>query len=490
MPEWGSRTFGRYRLVLITFAPLVVLLTLVLFFPPEGKEGAQWMQFIGRFHPLAVHFPIALILLVPVLELAGRYERFSYLRLSSSFVLGLATIAATSAGFLGWILARSGNYSSPLIKQHMWGGVTLAAVVWLCWMLRLQMGEHRPQKFYASALGAAVLVVSWTGYRGGQITQGEDHLTQYMPELLRHAIGLGEKPPTVEAAAGSFYLARVQPIFDDQCVNCHGPKKQKSNLRLDSFGWLMRGGKHGTAIKAGNAQASDLFRRITLSPDADDFMPKEKKRPLSPDQQKLIELWIASGASGTLPLEAIKDLPAGTPVAAPVEVSFPEVDVAKVAKEREATAKSVEELQSKYPNILGYESRNSAGLVLNASLLGGKFGDAELAAFAPVAGEITVADFSRTAITDNAAAAISAMKELRVLRLAQTGVSDGLLKSLSGLDQLQSLNLFATGVTPAALPLLEKFPNLQHFYAGQTSIRAGAAIPKSLEGKVVLEAAQ
>jgi hypothetical protein len=39
---------------------------------------------------------------VPVLELAGRWEKFAYLRLSSRFVLGLATIAASFAAFLGW----------------------------------------------------------------------------------------------------------------------------------------------------------------------------------------------------------------------------------------------------------------------------------------------------------------------------------------------------------------------------------------------------
>lgn len=490
MAEWAARGLGRYRFVLITLAPLLLLLMLVAFFPPEGKEGAQWMQFIGRFHPLAVHFPIALILLVPVLEVAGRYDRFSYLRPSSTFVLGLATMAAVFAAYLGWCLARSGSFASSIVTQHMWGGVTLTAVVWLCWILRLQTGDHDLQKFYVSALTAGVLVVSWTGYRGGQITQGEDHLTQYMPELLRHAIGIGAKPPTVNAAAGSFYLARVQPIFDDQCVSCHGPKKQKSNLRLDSYGWLLRGGKHGAAIKAGNAQASDLFRRITLSPDADDFMPKEKKRPLSAEQQKIVELWIAAGASGDLPVEAIKDLPTGTPTAAPIEVSFPEVNAAQVAKEREGAAKAVEQLQSKYPNILNYESRNSADLVLNASLLGAKFNDSDVAAFAPIAGQVTVADFSRTAITDQAASLISAMKKLRVLRLAQTGVNDEFLKSLNGLDQLQSLNVYGTGVTAAALPLVGQFPKLQHLYAGQTSIRAGAAIPKNLEGKVVLETTQ
>lgn len=487
MTTWRSRFAGRYRSVLVTFFPILLLLALIVFLPPRGKEGAQWVQFIGRFHLLAVHFPIALILLVPVLEIAGRWERFSYLRLSSRFVLGLATVAAVCAAFLGWCLARTGGYSGPLVTQHMWGGISLAALCWLCWIARGWTGGTNVHKFYAATLTLGVLVVSWTGYRGGQISQGEDHLTEYMPSLLRRAIGIPDTVPLAQAAADGFYAVRVQPIFAERCVTCHGSKKQKSGLRLDSYGWLMRGGKHGVVVKAGNTRGSDLFRRITLSPDQDDFMPKEKKRPLSPDQLKIVELWISAGASGTLPLNAIKGLPAGGPVAAaPIEVAFPEIDPAAVTKAREGAASAVEQLQTKFPGTLNYASRGSADLVLNASLLGLKFSDSDVEALAAVAEHITFADFSRTAITDRAAPAIAAMKRLRVLRLAQTKITDATLKALNGLNQLHSLNVYGTGVTPAALPLLEKFPKLERFYAGQTAISPGVSVPQGLTGKLVL----
>jgi len=487
MVGWAYSFVERYRSALVTLSPILLLFSLLLLFPPDGRERAQWIQFIGRFHPLAVHIPIALMLLVPVLEVAGRWEKFSYLRLSSRFVLGLATIAAAFAAFLGWCLARSGSYSGALVTQHMWGGVSLAAICWFSWVLRGRMGGPHAQRAYAATLAVGVLVVSWTGYRGGQVSQGEDHLTEYMPSLLRHTLGLADQGPLLEAAPGSFYEVRVQPVFAERCVACHGAKKQRSNLRLDSYGWLMRGGKHGAVIKSGNAQGSDLFRRITLPPDHDDFMPKEKRQPLTPDQLKLIELWISAGASGSLPLDAIKGLSPGGPVAtAPVEVSFPQIDAAAVAKAREAIASRVRQLQDRFPNILNYESRNSAELVLNASLLGPKFGDADLQAFAPVAEHIMVADFSRTAVTDRGASAIAAMKHLRVLRLAETKITDQALKTLSSLDQLQSLSVYGTGVTAAAFPLLEKFAKLEHCYAGRTAIQLRVSVPESLTGKLIL----
>jgi len=68
MTVWGRRIFGQFRLVVLTLLTILALLVLVAFFPPDGNERAEWAQFIGRLHPLAVHFPIALMLLVTKLK--------------------------------------------------------------------------------------------------------------------------------------------------------------------------------------------------------------------------------------------------------------------------------------------------------------------------------------------------------------------------------------------------------------------------------------
>jgi uncharacterized membrane protein/mono/diheme cytochrome c family protein len=488
MTFWGHRVSGQFRLGLLTLAPILIVAVLLALLPPDGNERAEWAQFIGRFHPLAIHFPIALILLVPLLELAGLNHRLSYLRLSVGFVLGLATLGATVAAILGWCLGRSGGYSGPLVTQHMWGGVSLAAVCWVCWILRSRTGERGLGLIYGIALAAGFGLVVWTGYRGGQLSLGEDHLTEHMPGGLRQALRLSNSSTASSASSGpnTFYGARVEPIFEGRCVTCHGPNKHRANLRLDSYRAAMRGGKDGPVVQAGNVQGSDLFRRITLPPGHDDFMPKEGKRPLSPDQVKLIALWIGAGASGTLPVDAIKDVPTGSASPATVaEVTFEEIDTAAVTKLRAAIAPAVAQLQKRFPNILEYESRGSANLYLNASILGPKFGDSDLVALAPLAEHITVADFSRTAITDRSASSIAAMKRLRVLRLMHTGISDAAVQALGSLDQLEALNVFDTRLTPAALPTIARLPKLAHCYAGQTAIPTGMALPKDLKGKVI-----
>lgn len=459
----------------------LAVISLVVFFPPDGKERADWMQFIGRFHPLVVHFPIALFLLVPILEIVGRRARYAYLRLSVNFILALATIGATTAALLGWFLARSGEYSGRLISQHMWGGVVVSILCWACWLLRARLSEFGTT--YGIALALGVGLVTWTGYRGAQLSLGTNHLTEHMPSGLRTLLRV-EPNHTAEAAVdpNTFYGARIQPIFSARCITCHGQDKHKGNLRLDSYRGLMRGGKDGPVIQIGNSQASDLFRRVSLPTSHDDFMPKGKS-PLTADQVKLIELWIGDGASETLAVNAIKNAPSES--AAVAEVTFQEIDPAATAGLRSAIAPVVSQLQRQFPNILDYDSRISADLRLNASTLASRFGDADLEAFAPIAGHIVVADLSRTAITDHSAAVIAAMKGLRVLRITDTRLTDATLLRLETLNQLESLDVYGTPITPTVLPTIAKLPKLAHFYAGQTGIQPGKSVPGNLVDKIV-----
>jgi mono/diheme cytochrome c family protein/uncharacterized membrane protein len=475
----------RARLGLLSLVPILVLPALIVFLPPDGLERARPAQFLGRFHPLTVHFPIALVLLVPLLELTGRSRRFPDLRASVDFVLALATMSSIGAAILGWCLARSGGYSGRLVTQHMWGGVLVAAACWLCWTLRGRLGGPGLDFIYALGLVATLGLVSWTGYRGGQLVEGENHLTEQMPAGLRKLIGL---PPGGAIPSGSdrafFYGAHVEPIFAQNCYSCHGPEKQKSQLRLDSYDALMRGGKHGPVIKAGDVKGSELFRRVTLPSSDDDAMPAQGKRHLSANEIKLIELWIAAGAAAKLPANAIQGAPTNEgPVIA--EVTFEEIDPAAVAKARAPHGQVVAQLKTRFPNALEYESRSSANLVVDASMLGAKFTDEDVAALKPVAGQLVMADFSGTAVTDRSAALFVEMKHLRVLRLMRTKITDASVLALGGMDRLESLDLFGTAVTPACLKAAEQLPKLQHLYVGESKIPADTPVPESLKAKLL-----
>jgi uncharacterized membrane protein len=474
----------KHRLGVFALAPILLLFGLSALFPPDGVDRAEWVQFIGRFHVLTVHFPIALILLVPVLELAGKSRRFNHLRASVDFVLALATFSAIMAAILGWCLARSGAYRGTFVIQHMWGGVLVGALCWLLWMLHECFPSQRLNFIYSFELVILVGLVSWTGYRGGQLSQGENHLTEHMPADLRDWLGLSVEDKGPSAASNtSFFALRVEPVFAAHCTGCHGASKRKSHLRLDTYEGVMRGGKAGPVVKAGNTQGSEVFHRVTLQVSDDKFMPPEGKRPLSVNEVKLLELWIAAGASPTLTLDAIPGAPENTATPA-AEVSIEEIDPVAVAKLRAPLADTVAQLQKRFPDVLEYESRGSADLVIDVSLAGAKFGDEDLSSLKPLYEQIVSADFSGTAVTDRSASSIAAMKRLRVLRLMRTKITDATVEALEGLPQLESLNVFGTEITPAALQVVTHLPRLRHFYAGETKIPADIQVSEALRAKL------
>lgn len=86
----------------------------------------------------------------------------------------------------------------------------------------------------------------------------------------------------------------IRPLLQKHCIECHGEKKQKGELRLDAKVHAFKGGHDGPAIVVGKADASPLFQRIS-SKDDDERMPP-KGEPLSAEQIAAVRTWIESGA--------------------------------------------------------------------------------------------------------------------------------------------------------------------------------------------------
>ena len=65
------------------------------------------------------------------------------------------------------------------------------------------------------------------------------------------------------AAASDFFKEKVAPIFERNCVMCHGASVQRSGLDLRGEEAVLKGGARGTAVVPGNAEKSLLYRLIT-----------------------------------------------------------------------------------------------------------------------------------------------------------------------------------------------------------------------------------
>lgn len=436
----------RIRAWALGAVPILVLFSLLFFAPPDGTERAQLAQFVGRFHPVLVHIPIALILLVPILEAAAFIRNRWELHQAAGFVLGIAAVAAVGVAALGWLLAWSGGYRGSLVTRHMWGGVSLAGASLVCWGLYAW-----DRRAYTVALVATIALLTWTSDQGGKLTYGATFLTEHAPGPL--AGWLGNKMGS-DVDPTSFYATRVQPIFTEKCVLCHNADKFKGSLRLDSYTNLMRGGKDGAVIRPGETGKSELLRRVTLPTDHNDFMPAEGKPALTSAEIKTIEVWIAAGATPRIPEAAMQGLPAPRN-----EVSTPLTD------DYRPQMKTLAALESSLGVHLVPRSQNPTdGLILRTASAPDRCDDVTLEKLAPVANLIVDAELARTKVTDKGLQALTPFSNLRFLDLSHTAITSSGVKALAKLDHLESLNLTETKVRQDAIADLQNKPGLKRIY--------------------------
>ncbi len=91
------------------------------------------------------------------------------------------------------------------------------------------------------------------------------------------------------------YTQDIQPIFNQYCVQCHGPDNPANGLRLDSYDGVMKGTQFGPVVVPGSPSSSTLVAVIQGTAAPQIRMPHQG-RQLSPNRIQDITLWIEAGA--------------------------------------------------------------------------------------------------------------------------------------------------------------------------------------------------
>lgn len=263
-----------------------------------AKESSFWLWvFLGRLHPMIVHFPISLLFIALFMELLGRKSGKFNAAIKVLVYTGAAS--AVLAVILGLLLAGTEEYGSNVFSLHKWTGIATMAFGLLS-AAAYKLSNKAVQRVL---LTLTVLGVTLAGHYGASLTHGEDYLTGALPG--------NEAPGGQESIAGNFVLTaqagplnetqvqelnvQVRTILAHNCYNCHGSAKVKGELRLDSKEAIFEGGEHGKVIVPGDVHASELLRRIKLPRSHKEAMPT-KGRGLTKEEIAIIEYWIKQGA--------------------------------------------------------------------------------------------------------------------------------------------------------------------------------------------------
>ena len=95
----------------------------------------------------------------------------------------------------------------------------------------------------------------------------------------------------------------VYPIFENNCLSCHGPQKQLANFRVDRKDDFFRRDERSPLIVPGQSSTSPLIE-IVSGTKTD--MPMANVHKLSGHDVALLKTWIDSGAEWTVETDAKK----------------------------------------------------------------------------------------------------------------------------------------------------------------------------------------
>ena len=93
-------------------------------------------------------------------------------------------------------------------------------------------------------------------------------------------------PASAASPASATFENDVLPIFETNCVVCHGADSPQKGLDLRTAAAIRRGGESGAAIQPGRAEESVLFAKIATG-----VMPPGEGR-LKPDEIERVRRWI------------------------------------------------------------------------------------------------------------------------------------------------------------------------------------------------------
>ncbi len=129
----------------------------------------------------------------------------------------------------------------------------------------------------------------------------EPPLTKSQTEILKAWITAGAKWPAglvLGVVPRIQFVRDIQPIFEQNCLSCHGAEKPKGGLVMSTLADCEKGGDSGTSLVSFDAGKSTIYTRTILPDDDDELMPPKKKGgPLAKPEIEKLQLWINQGAA-------------------------------------------------------------------------------------------------------------------------------------------------------------------------------------------------
>ena len=262
----------------------------------------KWGLFLGPLHVVILHFPLVLMLVVAALEVVWHRNRGAELRLIIYRMMQVSVASTLVTIGVGILLAQSGGYNVQVVGSHknyglgvMW--ISVVAMGLLTW--EYHRSSARLRNGFRGLLALIVLLLPLVGHSGGKMTHGTEFFLKDAPASIKNWFEGGPKKAPAEKGTngvGNSLWSEVWPILEARCIKCHGPDKDKGDLRVDDRDSLLIGGDtEEPALVPGDPAASYLIRVILLPQDHEEVMPPKGKGQVTAEEVTKLINWIQGG---------------------------------------------------------------------------------------------------------------------------------------------------------------------------------------------------
>jgi uncharacterized membrane protein len=433
---------------------LFILLTFLFIFE-NNIVVESWKVLLGRVHPLFLHLPIGIFTLLFIVQIFRKKLQFEN---SDKVVTFLADICATTAcvsAVSGLILAAEDkNVASEALTWHKYGGGAFALLTYLFSLYFSKINDV----FQSLILAIGLILLIVTGHNGATMTHGEDFLKFKIDNdaVVTNAINVDS----------SIYRNVIHPILESKCIGCHNTSKQKGNLLMIDSISLFKGGESGTALIAGQAANSLLFKRMLLPESHEEHMPPIGKAQLTFSEVQLIEAWINNGASYRHQLD---DISSDSTFYTLVKSLYDEREVLnKIYPFKAVSPKVVSKLNTPYRKV--YPLYHNSPALAAVYLLSSEFKSESLNELSTIKDQIVEINLNKMPLDDKSTILFQQFKNLEKLYLNTTKITNDGIKNLTKLNNLHSLSIANTKVDKGIEKYLGEIKSLKNIFLTNTDI--------------------
>ena len=200
--------------------------------------------FLGRLHPLIVHFPIGFIFLGILIETYTNIIKLRIHRKVIAFCWMMGLITSIFAVIFGWLLTLNGYYIENQISLHKWSGVFLLFLTFIGWLIKSNiLNLFKKQDFFINFLVILTLVI--VGHQGANITHGKNYLYEYLPSNINNFFQEKKNVKYYENSeidSIKIFTDLILPVFENKCIDCHNQNIKSGGLNMLTIKDIKNGG--------------------------------------------------------------------------------------------------------------------------------------------------------------------------------------------------------------------------------------------------------